>query len=865
MAGSALATAYIQLIPSLEGSESTIKEELGKETAGAGESIGESICSKIKKAIVAAGIGKALVSTIKTAVNEGAALEQSIGGIETLFGQAGLSLEEYAKRMGTTTDQVRDKYEALGRSERTMLEYAKQAYKNAGMSANEYMETATSFAASLVSSLGGDTETAAETANMAMQDMSDNANKMGSDMESLQNAYQGFAKQNYTMLDNLKLGYGGTKEEMERLLEEAEKLSGVHYDIDNLNDVYKAIHVIQDNLGITGTTADEAARTFTGSFAAMKAAAQNLMGYMANEKLWPDVLPAIQNLMEAASTFLFDNAIPMISNFILFLPTALGLGINEIAKRIKDAGMGGIQDWLNEFIINTEGLFFSIGNLIVTVATWIWEHRGEFLEVGKACIQSFVDGIAQNIALPDELYEKLPGMLEGAIKAFGFLKLGSMISKTMQPIFSIFGESGIIGKIIRPMGAAFSTAGGGFAGIKAALGTIISPVAAVGAAIGVLVAAFMDLWNTNEEFRAKITEIWNGIKESVGSFCDKIVERINSLGFEFEDITELLSALWDGFCEILAPVFEGAFALIGQILDSSLDILINLFDIFRALFEGDWNGLWYNVQALFETIWNYMCSVLEIVLDTLKDLANVFLGWFGTDWGTVWNQVSTFFQDIWIGMVAFFQPILDKMSGLFTWFAQLFTGDWKGLWNGTSSFLSDIWDGMVSCVQDAWDGIISWLQRTGINIINAITDPFRKAYNTAVDLYNSMNDLWGGEDAGHWNALQYNSGHVGSAGNSMFHAAGGIFSQATLIPALDGNHVVGEAGAEAILPLGEFYRNLDQSIQNGQRSTSQDTDRLIRKLEELAVRVENAVDIKIDGRSVAKSVDRNLQRLAVAR
>ena len=190
-----------------------------------------------------AGIGK----VVSQAFTEGSALEQSLGGIETLY-------KENADKMKA---------------------YAKEAYKTSGVSANAYMENVTSFSASLISSLKGDTSKAADIANRAMQDMSDNSNKFGTNIQDIQNAYQGFAKQNYTMLDNLKLGYGGTKEEMQRLLKDAQKLSGQKYDISNLADVYTAIGVIQDNLDITGTTAKEAATTFSGSFASMKAATQD--------------------------------------------------------------------------------------------------------------------------------------------------------------------------------------------------------------------------------------------------------------------------------------------------------------------------------------------------------------------------------------------------------------------------------------------------------------------------------------------------------------------------------------------------------------------------------------------------------------
>ena len=244
-----LANAYVQILPTAKGMKDALRNILNDNMPSgseSGEKYGNGLASKIKGVIAAAGIGKALSS----AVMEGANLEQSLGGIETLFKES--------------ADKVKQN--------------AANAYKTAGMSANEYMELTTSFSASLLSSLANDTSKSADIADMAMTDMSDNANKMGSSMEDIKNEYQGFAKQNYTMLDNLKLGYGGTKTEMQRLLADAQKITGVKYDINNLADVYNAIHVIQGELGITGTTAKEAASTLSGSFSAMKASFKNVLG-----------------------------------------------------------------------------------------------------------------------------------------------------------------------------------------------------------------------------------------------------------------------------------------------------------------------------------------------------------------------------------------------------------------------------------------------------------------------------------------------------------------------------------------------------------------------------------------------------------
>ena len=239
---SELGKAYVQIVPSAKGISGSIEKTLGGEADAAGVKAGSRISGKIKGALAAAGIGAALGAGITKSIKEGANLEQAIGGIETLFKDS--------------SDQ--------------MIKNADNAFRTAGISANTYMEQATSFSASLLQSTGGDTQKAAKAADQAIIDMSDNANKMGTNIQDIQNAYQGFAKQNYTMLDNLKLGYGGTKTEMERLLSDAEKISGQKYDISNLSDVYEAIHVMQTELDITGTSSKEAATTLSGSFASMK-------------------------------------------------------------------------------------------------------------------------------------------------------------------------------------------------------------------------------------------------------------------------------------------------------------------------------------------------------------------------------------------------------------------------------------------------------------------------------------------------------------------------------------------------------------------------------------------------------------------
>lgn len=413
-----LAKAYVQIVPSAKGIKGSISEALGGEADSAGKSagntLGSSLASTVKKVIVAAGIGKAF----KQAISEGANLEQSLGGVETLFKDS--------------ADQVK--------------KYANEAYKTAGLSANSYMEQVTSFSASLLQSLGGDTSKAADAANSAVIDMADNANKMGTSIESIQDAYQGFAKQNYTMLDNLKLGYGGTKTEMERLLADAEKISGVHYDINNLNDVYSAIHVIQGELGITGTTAEEAASTISGSLASMKSAFSNVLGMLATGG---DLKSALKALEETVFTFVSGNLAPMVARIFAGLPEILNSvlsmavrGINLLANNADAILQMGIDvvtglassiisalpylaeaalnliasfgsalintDWIqigNDFIsglrdsmsVASGEIFGTDTSIISSVMNSITQHLPDVLNKGIEIVTTLVNGILQNL------------------------------------------------------------------------------------------------------------------------------------------------------------------------------------------------------------------------------------------------------------------------------------------------------------------------------------------------------------------------------------------------------------------------------------------------------------------------------------
>lgn len=462
--GIKLAKAYVQIVPSADGIQGSISHIMGGEASSAGESAGTLLGTKLvgtlKKVIAAAGIGK----MISDSLNLGGALQQSIGGIETLFGAGGRSIEEYAKSVGKSVDAVKDEYASLMQSQQTVFDNAAQAYRTVGLSANEYMEQTTSFAASLLSSVSKDTNAAAQLANMAMVDMADNANKMGTDMASIQNAYQGFAKQNYTMLDNLKLGYGGTQAEMQRLLTDAEKLSGVHYELGNLADMYSAIHIIQTDLDITGTTAKEAATTLTGSFAAMKAAAQNVLG---DWSTGADLTAPMQALADTARTFLQGNLLPMIGNVLAgipqlvyglvpeviqtgtelvsslaagfaqgipaFLSTALPqlLSFTEElranAGQFVDAGLNCITQLLNGLIAGLPQLIAYVPDIIINIAGIINDNMPKILAQGVSIIVQLIAGIIQAVPALLANWQKILQAILSVISAINWLNIGKNI------------------------------------------------------------------------------------------------------------------------------------------------------------------------------------------------------------------------------------------------------------------------------------------------------------------------------------------------------------------------------------------------------------------------------------------------------
>ena len=334
-----IGTYYFQLAPSTEGISQSISEAMGDAGEKGSKSFGATFKTGLANfgkvtagAVLAAGAG--ITKLASDAVNAYAEFEQLEGGIETLFGTGGKTLDEYAKSVGKTVgEETAKEFTALREVSDSVLQNAQNAFKTAGLSANEYMDVAIQSAAAMINSLGGDTEKASQLVDLSITDMADNVNKMGTSMESVQDAYRGFSRGNFTMLDNLALGFAGTKEGMQELLDKATELSGVEYDIESYADIVEAIHVVQTDMGITGTTAKEAADTISGSLASLKASWTNVVTGIADENA--DFEGQIDAFVESAGTFV-DNLLPRIE-------TAIG-GAAQLVSKLAPKIISSLPD-----------------------------------------------------------------------------------------------------------------------------------------------------------------------------------------------------------------------------------------------------------------------------------------------------------------------------------------------------------------------------------------------------------------------------------------------------------------------------------------------------------------------------------------
>ena len=743
-----LGTAYVQIVPSMQGISGSLSKALGSEANSAGDEAGTNFMGSFKAkalALVAGlGIGKLLKDSISASISEGAALQQSLGGVETLF--------------KSSADTVKN--------------YANEAYRTTGLSANKYMESVTGFSASLLQSLGGDTDKAAEVANMALVDMSDNANKMGSSMESIQFAYQGFAKQNYTMLDNLKLGYGGTKQEMQRLLADAEKLTGVKYDLNNLSDVYSAIHAIQENLDITGTTAKEAASTFTGSFESMKAAAQNVLGKIA---IGENVLPALEALAQTTSTFLFDNFFPMLGNIFSGMGLIFTEGISKIASNLFgdefgnavytqlsrvtavfqtffDMIFGSMSNQDNIDVLEALGFSEDAATQIVNIAENIrvtFENIGSAIaDVGSIAVDFIGDllgiqGSEQGVTILGTAFEVLTSVLSVASAALkeitGFFKENQLAADLLKSALVALGVTMSAVKI-----AGFVSELGGISGAigtaKTAITTFATSITASISAIpliGWIAAATAALaWFFTQTETGK--QLW-------GSF-------IEWFSGTFQSIAPAFAEAWNGITETAVSVWTNLLAVVSPIIQSVVDFIKTVWDGILSW----WTENQSLIQQTFETVWNAIQTVIQTVMPVIQTIIENTMNILSTYIELTWNNISTIVVTVWELMKNSIQTAIDAIAGIIRAVMQIINGDWSGAWESIKGVAETLWNGMVNAGKIIFDGFAqilsniwnviksaasaAWeaLKASVLSIINNIVSGAQSAWDTMVGAVSAL-------------------------------------------------------------------------------------------------------------------------------
>jgi phage-related protein len=790
-----IAQAYVQLIPSARGITGKIQSLLNPEASAAGQSAGQSLGSSLvsvmTKVIAAAGIGKAF----SAAISEGAALQQSLGGIETLF--------------KGSADKVKG--------------YANEAYKTTGLSANAYMENVTGFSASLLQSLGGDTNKAAETANMAMIDMSDNANKMGTSMESIQLAYQGFAKQNYTMLDNLKLGYGGTKQEMERLLNDAQKLTGVKYDINNLSDVYNAIHAIQENLDITGTTAKEAASTFSGSFESMKAAAQNVLGKLA---LGENILPSLHALLKTTSTFLFDNFLPMVGNIFSGLGLVLTEGISQIASQLfGDAFGSAVFDQLSRVtgifetffdmifgslskqdnidILNTIGFseeaatqivniadnirvtFENIGIVAGNVASIVVDFVGDLLGIKDGeqgvnllgiafeSITGFIGDASESLSkftswLKDSplALDALKSAVVGITSAWAGYKAVLTVIKGIETIrnatlaitnglmLAQFVRTGALTTAEAANAAATMGASGAFGIFNAVLsanpiGLIVTAVAALTAGLvwfftqtetgQQIWSSFVDwikqAWQGIADF---FVGLWSGISEGASTLWDGVVTAwnayIESLKAMWTAVVTFFSDLWVSIQEAASVAWTAITTVVMAIVQPFIDGFMN---IWNNISDG-LTQIWEGIKMIFQGVWEFIKSIFLGAILIIIDLVTGNFNQLGADLSLIWEGIQNGISMIWEGIKTYFSGVVDAIVGYGIAVFENFSAVLSAIWEFIKSTASATWEWIKSTVTSLITGLVQGAQNIWDGFMNFLSSLWEGIKSTASNAWSSL-------------------------------------------------------------------------------------------------------------------------------
>ena len=665
---------------SQEGKETESK--LGKTFAAIGN--GAVKMGKIIGTGMIAGAG-AVAGLVTKSVQSYAEYEQLVGGVDTLFKESSSKVQEYAQN----------------------------AYKTAGMSANQYMETVTSFSASLLQSLDGDTNAAAEKADQAITDMSDNANKMGTDISMIQNAYQGFAKQNYTMLDNLKLGYGGTKEEMQRLLDDAQKISGIKYDISSYADVVDAIHVMQEEMGIAGTTAKEASSTISGSISSMKGAWSNLLTAMSTDELPFDeyvtkfvdsvstvaqnIMPRVQQALQGVVS-LVDQLAPVIIGKIpelvtTLLPSIVGAatGLVDSLVSVLPEVISAIQTMLPQIIEGFMQIFTGLVDALIAAAPLL-------IDAFVGIINALVTALPQLIqALVNALPTLIPALIDGLV-----LMLTTLCAN--------------IGAIIQPLIDALPTI------IVSITDALLNNLPALLSGIGQLIVALA----------AAIPQILGALWEAIKGIFTSLGEKI--LGF-FEPVKTAISNAWQAMGNV--PGLAQMKQLIETVWGAIKSHISTVINAVKSVISTVWNAIKNNVSTVLNSIKNVIKTawnaVKTIISNVMKLISSVLKGdWEGVKKAisNILNAIKSVIKSIWDGIKNTISSVLNGIKSIVS-----------SIWNGIKSVISSALNTIKTVVSSAWNNIKSAISNVLKGIVKTVKSGAKDMLGAGKDL---VKGIWKG-------------------------------------------------------------------------------------------------------------------------
>ena len=502
----------------------------------------------------------------------------------------------------------------------------------------------------------------------------------------------------------------------------------------------------------------------------------------------------------AAETLVGKNAM---SGFLALMNSAPG-DIDKLRNAIDNCD-GSAENMAAIMQDNLNGQLTILKSQLEELAISFGEMLMPVIRKVVTAVQGFVDKL-NNM---DEAQRKTIITIGLVIAALGpfLVILGTVISTVGKSMKAYASAT----KGIKKLMVAVKSGTGIFGKLGTALGGISAPVLAIVAVIAVLVAAFTHLWKTNDGFRENIIATWTQIKETVSNFCQGIVDRLNSLGFEFSSITEVLKAVWDGFCNLLGPVFEGAFRFISDTLSTVLDVILNTVDFFIAVFSGDWEGAWEAVKNIFSSIWNGLVSWFTNILETIKGVLDVALGWIGSSWEQVWSGVKNFFTNIWNGIKAFISSTINSIS---TTISNVITGiktTVNNVFSAIKTTISNIFNGIKDTATSVWNAIKT-----------AITTPIENAKEKVREAINAIKGFFSGlklelphiklphfSISGSFSLSPPSVPHI----NIDWYKSGGIMAGPTIF-GMNGSSLMagGEAGKEAILPLTEFYSKLESIL-----------------------------------------------------